>query len=171
MDPNSCLEKLVRKHHYSLRNSPEERSSQGPLFLIEIIFLPNFTLHTHSLHSSHPFSFVSFSIRIFPLFVLCPFCTFTLDLGLFFLQMDTFRIESRHFTVKYCNMILTCYASRIVTSALLVYEDEVISNVTPGNKCHNNIDSIRKYYEFSLPGCNNNNNNNNNNNINKNKEG
>ena len=58
-------------------------------------------------------------------------------------------------------MILTCYATRIVPNALLVYEGEVISNVTLGNKCHINIDRIPKYYGFSLPECNNNNNNNN----------
>jgi len=40
-----------------------------------------------------------------------------------------------------------------------MYEDEVITNVAPGNKCHINIDRIPKYYEYSLPECNNNNNN------------
>ena len=42
-----------------------------------------------------------------------------------------------------------------------MYEDEVISNVAPGNKCHINIDNFPKYYGFSLHECNNNNNNNN----------
>jgi hypothetical protein len=73
--------------------------------------------------------------------------------------METFLIKSRHFIVKYCSKILTCYATHIAPKALLVYESEVISNVTPGNKCHINIDMIPKYYGFSLSECNNNNNN------------
>jgi hypothetical protein len=41
--------------------------------------------------------------------------------------------------------MLTRYATRLVPNALLVCEDEVISNVTPGNKCVINIDRIPKY--------------------------
>jgi len=122
------------KHHYSLGNNPEDRNFQGPLFLTENIFLPNFTHHTHSVSLLFPFTCSLYSYFV-PSFL--PY--------VFILQMETFRIKSRHFTVKYCSMILTRYATRLVPNALLVCEGEVISNVTPGNKCLINIDRIPKY--------------------------